>query len=96
MSTSTARSGASARSRRSPSSPCGVGQVEVEQRAVVAGEAGAGRLGQRAHAAELDLRAGELELLLDDQRVAVVVLDEQDAHARGCGRASDASTAREL
>ncbi len=57
-----------------------VRQVEVEQRAVEGGEPRDERVGERPPALEVDLRAGELELLLDDQRVAVVVLDEQHAH----------------
>ena len=61
----------------------GVGQVEVEQDAVEALEAGRGGLSERAPALDVHARARQLELLLDDQRVAVVVLDEEDAHPVG-------------
>ena len=64
-----------------PAQALGVGQVEVEQHAVEGGEPRGGRLGQRAGAVHLDVRAREAELLLDEQGVAVVVLHEQDAHA---------------
>ena len=63
-----------------PVEPLRVGQVEVEQHAVVAREPGADRAGERGCAVELHLRAGVGQLLLDDQRVAVVVLDQQDSH----------------
>ena len=66
-----------------PGEALGVREVEVEQHAVEAGQARAGRLGQRAGARQLDVRVGELQLLLDEQRVAVVVLHEEDAHALG-------------
>ena len=83
VSTSTARSGASARSSCRPSRPVRVGEVEVEQDAVEALEPRRGGLAERAPALHVHARARELELLLDDQRVAVVVLDEQDAHPVG-------------
>ena len=60
-----------------------VGQVEVEQDAVEALEPGRGGLAERAPALHVHARARELELLLDDHGVAVVVLDEQDAHPVG-------------
>ena len=59
-----------------------VGQVEVEQDAVDLLEVLAPRLGERVGADELDVRTADREELLDEQRVAVVVLDEQDPDRR--------------
>ena len=56
-----------------------VGQVEIEQHAVDLLVLPAPGLRQRRGAHDLDQRAADREQLLDEQRVAVVVLDEQDA-----------------
>ena len=60
----------------------GVRQVEVQQHAVDVVEVLAPRLGERHRPHDLDVRAADREQLLDEQRVAVVVLDEQDADGR--------------
>ena len=62
--------------------PVRVGQVEVQQHAVDLVELLAPRLRERLRAHDLDERAADGEQLLDEQRVAVVVLDEQDANRR--------------
>ena len=67
-----------------------VGQVEVEQHAVDALELLAARVGERLRAHDLDVRAADGQQLLDEQRVAVVVLDEQDADRRRGRRGSGA------
>ena len=60
--------------------PLRVGQVEVQQHAVDLLELLAAGLRERLRAHDLDVRAADREQLLDEQRVAVVVLDEQDAN----------------
>ena len=60
-----------------------VGEVEVEQDAVEALQARGGGLAERPAPLQVHARAGELELLLDEERVAVVVLDEEHPHAIG-------------
>ncbi len=57
-----------------------VGQVEVQQHAVDVVEVLPPGLRQRRRAHDLDVRAADGQQLLDEQRVAVVVLDEQDAN----------------
>jgi hypothetical protein len=60
--------------------PLCVGEVEVQQHAVDLVEVLAPGLRQRLRAHDLDERAADGQQLLDEQRVAVVVLDEQDAN----------------
>ena len=79
--TSTARSGRGGPHSAQPVEPGGVGQVEVEQHAVHASNPRAAASAGGARGAG-HRRAGPLELVLDDQRVAVVVLDEQHADRR--------------
>ncbi len=60
--------------------PLRVRQVEVEQHAVDLGEVLAARLGERDGAHDLHVRAAQVQQLLDEQRVAIVVFDEQDVN----------------
>ena len=60
-----------------------VRQVQVQQHAVDLGQVLAPRLGERRHPDDLHVRAADVEQLLDEQRVAVVVLDEQQPDRAG-------------
>jgi hypothetical protein len=84
--TSTARPGRLAAQRPQPVEPLGVGQPEVEQDAVEARQVQRRRPGERARPFQHHRRTRERELLLDEERVAVVVLDQQDPHGVGGDR----------
>jgi hypothetical protein len=65
----------------------GVREAEVEQHAVGrVGRQRVDRRGQRAHVADIDARVLLLQQLGDEERVALVVLDEQEPQRR-CGGA---------
>lgn len=59
--------------------PLGVGQAEVEQHALRVAEQ-ALRLRERAGARQHERRPRFLEESLDEHGVAIVVLDQEDAH----------------
>jgi hypothetical protein len=72
-----------------PLQPGGVRQPEVEQHAVDPADRGL-RFGERTDAHQLDGADRLVEELLHQERVAVVVLDQQDAQALDrCGGAHD-------
>jgi hypothetical protein len=62
-----------------------VGKVEIQQHAVELGAGAADGVGERLCAHDVDVGARDGEQLLDQDRVAVVVLDEQDVQ-RWSGR----------
>jgi hypothetical protein len=59
-----------------------VRQVEVEQHAIDLGQLLAPGVGERLGADDLHPRAADRQQLLDEQRVAVIVFDEQDPDRR--------------